>query len=134
MVMELPPATRNSQHELHTIRLVFEGGSFLDCAPTDKQKIAAEVSFRTPLLSEHLERVQEDPPTYARLMLIGSEFITTGQRIMTASGLKQVVQVYRWVINSSAPDGELMEPESPQFEFRPCPECGGTGRVKPLAG
>ena len=75
-----------------TIRIIFEDGSLHDCSPTDWQQIAAEVSFR-PSFPERLERVRDDPPTYAKLMLIKANEISPGHFTMTPSGLKRVARV-----------------------------------------
>jgi hypothetical protein len=72
------------------IRFIFEDGSLHDCSSTDWQQIAAEASFCP---SEYLERVWDDPPTYAKLMLIKANEISAGHFTMTPSGLKRVARV-----------------------------------------
>ena len=78
------------------MKLVFEDGEIQQCLETDQRQTSVAGVFIDPVQEpKYLTRVWEDPPTYAKLVLMNCELIHAGSWVMTASGLKRVVRVQR---------------------------------------
>ena len=78
------------------MKLTFEDGTNQDCSPSDQRQIAmGEVLVRPVTPPKRLDRVHDNPATYAKLAVVRCDIIGAGHYVMTESGLKRVKSVDR---------------------------------------
>ena len=78
------------------MKLVFMDGEIQECLESDQRQTSVAGVYIDPVRApKYLTRVWDDPPTYAKLVLMNCELIHAGSWVMTSSGLKRVARVER---------------------------------------
>jgi hypothetical protein len=79
------------------MRIVFEDGTSEECSSIGQRQISVSApTFRSARrIPKHLKRVWDNPPTYARLIVVRCNIIQPDHYVMTGTGLKRVARVER---------------------------------------